>query len=125
MPKFRILKSQTEFRFKTFLQNDAINICDSVDGVLMVSKHAEKVKEFQQWRTDGVFFEFAKHHLMAAAIQQQDTLFVLISDECHYGMNMNGMLDGYINDPELVELKNLLVVQVSATPYALLTAQSR
>lgn len=53
------------------------------------------------------------------------TLFLMIADECHWGANWKAPHDTYINDPELNAAENVIVLLVSATPYCLLTLDSR
>ena len=52
-------------------------------------------------------------------------LFVLIADECHWGPTVGGEHDRFVNDPELIEAANVLTLLVSATPYNVLTRNSR
>ena len=52
-------------------------------------------------------------------------LYVMIADECHWGPTLDGAHNRYINDEELVGACNLLLLLVSATPYNVLTHNSR
>ena len=53
------------------------------------------------------------------------TLFVVIADECHWGALQAKPHDRYVNDADLCQKENVVVLLVSATPYCLLTADSR
>jgi hypothetical protein len=57
--------------------------------------------------------------------QNKGHLFVIIADESHWGYNRGGAHDTFVNDSDLLEAKNLIIVQVSATPYCNLTRHSR
>ena len=61
----------------------------------------------------------------ARATMKKHTLFVVIADECHWGAIKDKAHDTYINDPELLNLSNVVTLPVSATPYCLLTLDSR
>ena len=52
-------------------------------------------------------------------------LYVMIADECHWGPTFGGAHSRYINDKELMLAPNLLLLLVSATPYNVLTCNSR
>ena len=60
-----------------------------------------------------------------AAKKNEDQLFVIVVDECHHSYTSSGYYSKFVNDDELMKLSNVLVVMVSATPYANLTANSR
>jgi len=53
------------------------------------------------------------------------TLFLLVADECHWAALKDKPHDRYVNDNELLAAENVVVLLVSATPYCLLTADSR
>ena len=57
--------------------------------------------------------------------QNERHLFVIIADESHWGYNWGGAHDQFVNDSELIKAQNLIIVQVSATPYCNLTKASR
>lgn len=54
-----------------------------------------------------------------------NTLFLIIVDECHYACLKGQPHDQYVNDPLLLCSENVVVVCISATPYPLLTRDSR
>ena len=57
------------------------------------------------------------------------TLFLIIADEAHYAIVKGAAHDSFVNDSdfggELLSRENLFILQVSATPYNLLTRSSR
>ena len=63
---------------------------------------------------------FKKH-----VLKDKTRLFVIIADESHWGYNWRGAHDTFVNDPDLLKATNLIIVQVSATPYCNLTRHSR
>jgi hypothetical protein len=60
-----------------------------------------------------------------AVLENTKTLFVIIADESHWGYNRASAHDKFLNDEALLQSKNLVIVQVSATPYCNLTSASR
>ncbi len=68
-----------------------------------------------------------KAHLLGLVLdlKNKSTLFVMVADEAHWGITADGANASFVNDPALMACKNHYVLQVSATPYNLLTAQSR
>jgi hypothetical protein len=69
--------------------------------------------------------KFDKFKNQVLSPQNEHHLFVIIADESHWGYNFGGAHDKFVNDPELLKAKNLIIVQVSATPYCNLTQASR
>lgn len=63
-------------------------------------------------------------HFWMIASKSKDTLFLLVIDECHYGINRGGQLSSIL-DSELCNLPNVCLLFVSATPENLFTACSR
>ena len=68
----------------------------------------------------------------AYAMGNPHVLCVAVADECHWGIIRHdhdqscfGAHDKFINDPELCKRKNYLVLLVSASPYNVLTCNSR
>ncbi len=57
--------------------------------------------------------------------RSKKTLFMLIADECHWGALKDSPHDKYVNDEDLTKAHNVMVILVSATPYCLLTRDSR
>ena len=57
-------------------------------------------------------------------VENKNTLFVIVADESHWGYVKPAAHNDFVNDPRLLEKDNLIVVQVSATPYNNLTMDS-
>jgi len=70
----------------------------------------------------GKFCKFKDYVLTE---KNKNTLFVIVADESHWGYVQPGAHDNFVNDAQLLEKDNLIVVQVSATPYNNLTMDSR
>ena len=67
-----------------------------------------------------------------SAVSNNNKLFVMIVDECHYGATLGQAHDTFVNDcasqtsqAKLLQQDNFLTLLVSATPYSMLTARSR
>jgi hypothetical protein len=58
-------------------------------------------------------------------LEKPKSIFVLIADESHWGYNKDGAHDNFVNDADLLKATNLVIIQVSATPYCNLTRHSR
>ena len=43
----------------------------------------------------------------------------------HYNAARGRIVDNFLNDPEVAEAENVIILQVTATPYNLLTKNSR
>ena len=69
--------------------------------------------------------KFDKFKNQVSSPQNERHLFVIIADESHWGYNFGGAHDKFVNDPELLKAKNLVIVHVSATSYCYLTQASR
>ena len=70
--------------------------------------------------------EAAKIEVLRQRIRkEQDTLFFIIHDEAHYAPVKHNMTDRLINSEEIISARNVVLLQVSATPYCLLTKNSR
>ncbi len=61
--------------------------------------------------------KFDKFKNQVLSQQNECHLFVIIADESHWGYNFGGAHDKFVNVPELLKAKNLVIVQVSATSY--------
>ena len=57
--------------------------------------------------------------------ERRDTLFFIVHDEAHYAPLQNNLLDTFVNDQEISEAPNVILLQVSATPYCLVTKNTR
>ena len=56
---------------------------------------------------------------------ERTTLFFLVIDECHYAPVKGNIVDELINSDVVSNAPNLIQLQVSATPYSLVTRNSR
>ena len=57
--------------------------------------------------------------------KEKSTLFFIVHDEAHFAPIRGKLVDSLINDPEIAQAKNVILLQVSATPYNLITSNSR
>ena len=57
--------------------------------------------------------------------EQSETLFFIVHDEAHFAPKKHNMVDMFINDPAILKASNVILLQVSATPYCLVTKNSR
>ena len=56
---------------------------------------------------------------------EPETLFFIVIDECHYAPVKGNVVDRLINDQMISNAANIIQLQVSATPYSLVTKNSR
>ena len=107
LPPYSSLRDQTVERIRKLFKtaNDS--------NVLMYNKI-----------NDNLLQQFRK-----SVMSKPEILHVIIADECHWGVNMYGQFDKWVNDRpgngELLYRSNFVQLLVSATPYNNLTAQSR
>ena len=64
-------------------------------------------------------------NLKKRILEEEETLFFVVHDEAHCAPSKNKYLDRLINDKDLCSAKNLILLQVSATPYCLVTKNTR
>ena len=57
--------------------------------------------------------------------EKDDTLFFIVHDEAHAAPKKNTLINKFVNDPILQDASNIILLQVSATPYCLVTKNSR
>ena len=57
--------------------------------------------------------------------EKEETLFFIVQDEAHYAPIRTSLVDEFINCPEVANAENVIILQVSATPYCLVTGNSR
>ena len=70
--------------------------------------------------------EAAKIEVLRLRIKKEkSTLFFIIHDEAHYAPVQHNLTDRLINSQDVITAKNVVLLQVSATPYCLLTQNSR
>ena len=55
--------------------------------------------------------------------EETETIFFIVHDEAHYAPLKNNLVDSFINETCLAS--NVILLQVSATPYCLVTQNSR
>jgi len=55
--------------------------------------------------------------IISGANQNKNCLYLIIQDECHWGMLKDSVLDKYLNSNSMIESQNIYVLYVSATPY--------
>ena len=65
------------------------------------------------------------NNLRKRILHEKETFFFIVHDEAHYAPLKNNLVDGFINDPSICKASNVVVLQVSATPYCLVTQNSR
>ena len=70
--------------------------------------------------------EAAKMKSLKARIKEEkETIFFIVHDEAHFAPQKNNLVDKLINDPDIASAPNVVLLQVSATPYCLVTKNSR
>ena len=57
--------------------------------------------------------------------REPDTLFLIVHDEAHFAAVPSNLTDRLLNSKDITSAKNVVLLQVSATPYCLLTRNSR
>jgi hypothetical protein len=88
-----------------------------------VSHATARVIRYTKPKKEGALQSFLDFKARVKA--RPHTLFLMIADECHWGAISKKPHDVMINDPELNAAENVIVLLVSATPYCLLTLDSR
>ena len=63
--------------------------------------------------------------LKKRVLTEEKTLFFIVHDEAHFAPIQDNLVDGFINDPAIIQAPNVILLQVSATPYCLVTKNSR
>ncbi|CAH3029665.1 unnamed protein product, partial [Porites evermanni] len=121
--RYRMLSDQTEQR-----------LCHPDAGVLSkeeVMLHKER-KGKKRMFMYGHGEDADKHfeHLKKEVKDKEKTLFIIIADECHWGITKDkdqkqSAHNLFINDWCEESPRNVVVVQISATPFNLLTQDSR
>eukprot|EP01116_Phalansterium_solitarium_P005641 TRINITY_DN1746_c0_g1_i4.p1 TRINITY_DN1746_c0_g1~~TRINITY_DN1746_c0_g1_i4.p1 ORF type:complete len:817 (+),score=119.17 TRINITY_DN1746_c0_g1_i4:81-2531(+) len=122
-PVFTSLRDQTAQRVV-----DAGLVVDGCEG----SRFSGQTENFNGdctfvWMYHLKYTEEKKHldSLVAHVEAHPKTLFVIIPDECHWGIVMDKAHDLLVNNPKLVQSPNVLQLLISATPYNVLTSMSR
>ena len=65
------------------------------------------------------------NNLKKRILEEKQTLFLIVHDEAHAALTKDNLIDKFINAKELAEIPNIIFLQVSATPYSLITINSR
>ena len=63
------------------------------------------------------------NNLKKRIAKETETIFFIVHDEAHYAPLKNNLVDVFINETCLAS--NVILLQVSATPYCLVTQNSR
>ena len=65
------------------------------------------------------------NNLRRRILHEKETFFFIVHDEAHYAPVKHNMTDRLINSEEIISARNVVLLQVSATPYCLLTKNTR
>lgn len=127
VPEILTLQNQTEKRLQD--NHTALlewGCCKVESAVIKYSR--QNASHRTEHADEKKFIDFLK---IVQADENRRKLFVIIADECHYGIGKSndsssaGAQDYYINNSELNALANVIVVAVSATPFNVATKDSR
>ena len=81
-----------------------------------------------QYRSSDENDETSFESFRCEAMENKNKMFLMIADECHWGINAGGAVDKIVNDQAngggLLKQRNFFRLLVSATPYAVLTTAS-
>eukprot|EP00698_Gefionella_okellyi_P017046 TRINITY_DN493_c0_g1_i12.p1 TRINITY_DN493_c0_g1~~TRINITY_DN493_c0_g1_i12.p1 ORF type:complete len:1061 (-),score=158.94 TRINITY_DN493_c0_g1_i12:3446-6628(-) len=115
VPRFNSLANQTTDRIEQLVVRAALTLGSGRTVEYHVVKHevAERAPAFRQF-CDAVVDP-----------GNEDVLYVLVADECHWGLQRDGMQDSLLHYHDLRKQSNVVTLMVSATPYAVLTKSSR
>ena len=58
-------------------------------------------------------------------LTEEKTLFFIVHEKAHFAPIQDNLVDGFINDPAIIQAPNVILLQVSATPCCLVTKNSR
>ena len=121
---------QTVERLKSFIESKKLEkFLQDLQPDLGSSRVEEHVirnaaKENQKGVKRGSEAEKMRN-LKTRILEEKETLFLVIHDEAHYAPLKSKHLDRLINDKGLRSAENLIFLQVSATPYCLVTKNTR
>ena len=119
--RYRMLSDQTEKR----IRHPGAGVLPKEELMVRKEANANNCKRmFMYVRSDenDRYFE----QLKLAVEQKPKTLFVIIADECHWGITKDKAHNLFINEwCKDNSPRNVVVVQISATPFNLLTTNSR
>ena len=104
-------KSKTFPNFLVDVQTDLSNSRVD-DHVIRSAKGQKGAKQIQ--------------HLKNRILEERhETLFFIVHDEAHSAPSKGSLFNSFINDPQISEAPNFILLQVSATPYSLVTNNTR
>jgi hypothetical protein len=106
VPTFNTLKSQTEKRIE-----DCLSPVSPPWNNHVMTYDSSNISKFEKFKE--------------AVLEKPKSIFVLIADDSHWGYNKDEAHDKFVNDADLLKATNLVIIQVSATPYCNLTPHSR
>jgi hypothetical protein len=133
VPNLNSLYRQTVSRLESFIKQ----VQERIDP-----NSGKKARSFLAGKPAGFVFKSSKAlenktifgKMEEAIKKRKDTLFLLIHDEAHYGATKEkkgdeatkgGAVDAFINSPEVLRSDNVVTLLVSATPYNLVSYDSR
>ena len=124
VPNLNSLYRQTVSRLKSFIKQVQERI-DPISGTkatfLAGQNVAGRVFKSSTGQENLTIFGAMKN----AIEKRKNTLFLLIHDEAHYEATKDGAVDRFINSPDVLESDNVETLLVSATPYNLVSNDSR
>ena len=98
------------------------NFLSDVQSDLSDSKVEEHIIRNVHGRNGAELTEKLKRRILK---EKRDTLFFIVHDEAHYAPLKNNLINKFINDPDVSGAANVILLQVSATPYCLVTKNTR
>ena len=136
-PPFRSLGDQNNDRYKKFIesiqtehQNFMKHIQPNIsrsyvdDRVIRCGTGATDNSGRKKFKTKNERQKFLEMEKLISS--KTETLFFIIVDEAHFGATKESEFNLFSNKPNFEEkCRNVIILQVSATPYALLTKNSR
>jgi len=120
-PKFISLEIQTLERLKNFIRKapDAKFLENYKYDSKEIDKHLLR-------NASGGALEKQFNKLINRMKAEKDrTIFFVVHDEAHYAPVRGSFADKLINDPYIQNAENVILLQVTATPYSLITKNSR
>ena len=119
-----LLGKQTVDRFKDFIEDKKQeyshffqNIQPDISTSAVDSHVIRNIKGSEENK-----IEILKERIIK---EKEDTLFFIVHDEAHYAPIRNCLVDDFINHQKIAMAENVIILQVSATPYCLVTENSR
>lgn len=144
----RVIANELFKRTKSLIGEDRFSQFDNLEFLVCSPNqntlYEQNMKRLTEART-GILFgpieqvavKYFKDHIKIfkdfknRATQNKNTLYVIIADECHYAITKGNAHDIFVNDWQHVgtdswamSMDNVFVLQVSATPYNILSKDS-